>query len=121
MRKTFIALALVAGLCSSAWAQQIDKVSPHLAGLAKNETKSPKGGGSVTALATLAIPCDAGTFFGRHGGRLIDSIGRIYIVDIPLRAVAPLADNDTLGRLEAERMPRPAMDVTPGQVNATGI
>ena len=121
MRKTFIALALVAGLCSSAWAQQIDKVSPHLAGLAKNETKNPKGGGSVTALATLAIPCDAGTFFQRHGGRLIDSIGRIYIVDIPLRAVAPLADNDTLGRLEAERMPRPAMDVTPGQVNATGI
>lgn len=75
----------------------------------------------VNVLSTLAMSCDASAFFERHHCRLIDSIGRIYIVNIPLDEVAPLSHNDTVERLEAERMPCPAMDVTPQQVNATGI
>ena len=126
MKRLFISLLFVTALCSSAWAQRSEKVSPYLAGLAFKDTSTLKATSSLTssslpALATLATPCDAASFFQRNGCRLIDSIGRIYIVDIRLDRVIPLADNDTIERLEAERMPHPTMDVTPGQVNATDI
>lgn len=99
------------------------KVSPHLAALvarhaASDAAKPPKG---VDALVSLALPCDASAFFARHGCRLIDRVGRVYIVNIPLQKVAALSYNDTVGRIEAERMPRPAMDVTPQQVNASAV
>jgi hypothetical protein len=48
-------------------------------------------------------------------------VGRVFIVDIPLDRVAVLSFNDTIERIEAERMPHLAMDVTPQQVNATGV
>ena len=96
------------------------KVSAHLQEMvAHSATKD--GHKSVSTLATLAIPCDAPAFFERHGCRMIDSIGRIYIVSIPLGEVVALSNNDTIERLEAERMPRPQMDVTPQQVNAMGV
>ena len=96
------------------------KVSAHLQEMvAHSATKD--GHKSVSTLATLAIPCDAPAFFERHGCRMIDSIGRIYIVSIPLGEVAALSNNDTIERIEAESMPRPQMDVTPQQVNATGL
>ena len=103
------------------------KVSSHLVAM---ETRFSEKGQSesgvvktqtVNALVTLARPCDAAAFFVAHGCRLIDNVGRIYIVDIPLNNVAELSNNDTIERIEAERMPRPVMDVTPQQVNATGI
>ncbi|MCR4825438.1 MAG: hypothetical protein K5882_00605 [Bacteroidales bacterium] len=101
------------------------KVSRHLATMVANcsdgtatEAKSSR---SVNALVSLTVPCDAPAFFDRHGCRLIDRVGRIYIVDVPLARVAELSQNDTIERVEAERMPRPAMEVTPQQVNATGI
>ena len=96
------------------------KVSAHLREMvAHSATKD--GHKSVSTLATLAIPCDAPAFFERHGCRMIDSVGRIYIVSIPIDEVTSLSNNDTVERLEAERMPRPQMDVTPQQVNATGL
>ena len=96
------------------------KVSMHLQEMvALAATKD--GYKSVSTLTTLAIPCDAPAFFERHGCRMIDSVGHIYIVSIPLGEVAALSNNDTIERLEAERMPRPQMDVTPQQVNATGL
>ncbi len=101
------------------------KVSRHLATMVANcsdgtatDAKSPR---SVNALVALTVPCDAPAFFERHGCRLIDRVGRIYIVDVPLARVGELSQNDTVERVEAERMPRPAMEVTPQQVNATGI
>ena len=96
------------------------KVSVHLQEMvAHSSTKD--GHKSISTLATLSISCDAPAFFERYGCRVIDSIGRIYIVSIPLGEVALLSNNDTVERLEAERMPRPQMDVTPQQVNATGL
>lgn len=99
------------------------KVSAHLQEMTLRQ--APKDGAavgkSVSVLATLAVDCDVAAFFGRHSCRLIDSVGHIYIVSIPLAEVAALSNNDTVERLEAERMPRPTMDVTPGQVNATAL
>lgn len=112
------------------------KVSAHLKAMAerqevKDGTASVR---SVNALATLAVGCDAGAFFERHGCMVIDSVGRIYVVSLPLGEVAALSYNDTVERLEAERMPRPAsateveptsllepMDVTPQKVNALPV
>ena len=102
-----------------------NKVSAHLqemvATQAIKQSDNQAISKSVSTLATLSIPCDAPSFFERHGCRMIDSIGRIYIVSIPLGEVVALSNNDTVERLEAERMPRPQMDVTPQQVNATGL
>lgn len=96
------------------------KVSAHLTEMVVNmATKDSHK--SVNALATLSIACDAPAFFERHGCRLIDNVGRIYIVSIPLCEISPLSNNDTIERIEAERMPQPSMDVTPQQVNATSV
>ncbi len=84
----------------------------------KGGTVAPK---NVKALVSLTQTCDAHTFFARHGCRLIDNVGRVFIVDIPLDRVISLSFNDTIERIEAERMPHLAMDVTPQQVNATGV
>ena len=126
MKKTIIsAAAILVGFLigTSVSAQnQVNnsKLSAHLQKMvARSATKD--GHKSVSTLATLSIPCDATAFFEQHGCRMIDSIGRIYIVSIPLSEVVALSNNDTIERLEAERMPRPQMDVTPQQVNATGL
>lgn len=112
-------------LCEAQTTTVNSKVSTHLATMvahcsdgAATDAKSTR---SVNALVSLTTPCDAPAFFNRHGCRLMDRVGRIYIVDIPLDGVMVLAQNDTIERIEAERMPRLAMDVTPQQVNATGI
>ncbi len=125
MKRTILYLVvLTMGILSdSAFAQTTvnsGKVSAHLQEMVAH-TATKDGQKSVSTLATLVIPCDAPAFFERHGCRMIDSIGRIYIVNIPLGEVAALSNNDTVERLEAERMPRPQMDVTPQQVNATGL
>ena len=96
------------------------KVSAHLQEMAAHSA-TKDGHKNVSTLVTLSIACDAPAFFERHGCRMIDSVGRIYIVSIPLGDVADLSNNDTIERIEAERMPRPQMDVTPQQVNATGL
>ena len=96
------------------------KVSAHLQEMVVHSA-TKDGHKSVSTLATLSIACDAPAFFERHGCRMIDSVGRIFIVSVPLGEVAALSNNDTVERLEAERMPHPQMDVTPQQVNATGI
>lgn len=121
-----MAVMLTAGTAAKGQVVGINtgKVSAHLQEMTLRQ--APKdgaavGGKSVSVLATLAVDCDAVAFFGRHSCRLIDSVGHIYIVSIPLAEVAALSNNDTVERLEAERMPRPTMDVTPGQVNATAL
>lgn len=120
-------LFLMTAICVCGYAQRTavpSKVSTHLATMvakipdAVADARTPR---SVNALVSLTTSCDASAFFDRHSCRLIDKVGRIYIVDIPLDAVMVLAQNDTIERIEAERMPRPAMEVTPQQVNATGI
>ena len=91
-RIAFVVFALL--LLRGVSAQQTptcSKVSRYLATMVANcsdgtatEAKSPR---SVNALVALAVPCDAPAFFDRHGCRLIDRVGRIYIVDIPLAKV----------------------------------
>ena len=125
MKKVFTLVAVMS-IWLTAYSQDtvnVHKVSAHLRELVVSQ--SVKDGGnkpkSVSALSTLSLSCDAPAFFERHGCRLIDSVGHIYIVSIPIGEVAALSNNDTIERIEAERMPRPMMDVTPQQVNAMDV
>lgn len=120
-KATLILMAFLIGITASA--QNLinkSKVSTYLTEMVVN-TAAKDSHRSVNALATLSIACDAPAFFERHGCRLIDNVERIYIVSIPLNEVGPLSNNDTIERIEAERMPQPLMDVTPQQINATGV
>lgn len=129
MKKTiFIILLTVCYVCCSAQKPVNNtKVSQYLASLTANYSDSNNDKAEaiksqkVKALVTLTISCNANRFFNNHHCQLIDNIGRIYIVNIPLTEVADLSYNDTIERIEAERMPHPVMDVTPQQVNATDI
>ena len=121
LKETLILMAFLIGTTASA--QNLinkSKVSAHLQEMVVN-TATKDSHKSVSALTTLSVACDVPAFFERHGCRLIDNVGRIYIVSIPLNKVAALSNNDTIERIEAERMPSPQMDVTPQQVNATGL
>ena len=123
MKKTAFTLLLMA-TCLLGFAQYTGnsaKTSPYLASLMQQFGTKATPIKNVKALVTLAESCHAPAFFQSHGIRLIDSIGRIYIVDLPLAVVAELSCNDTIERMEAERMPQPALDVTPQQVDATGV
>ena len=73
------------------------------------------------ALMSFTDAQQRSAFLGSYGVEVIDSIGRVYIVNIPLSSIAPLSLDERVERIEAEPMPRPAMDVTPGQVNANAI
>lgn len=120
-KANLILMAFLIGITASA--QNLinkSKVSTYLTEMVVN-TAAKDSHRSVNALATLSIACDAPAFFERHGCRLIDNVERIYIVSIPLNEVGPLSNNDTIERIEAERMPQPLMDVTPQQINATGV
>lgn len=128
MKKSFLFLAIFFSILSSFAQNSLNnrKVSSHLVNLVNRHTgakgvSGDKTSESVAALVSFAIPCDAEKFFSGHNCRLIDQVGRIYIARIPLAEVVSLSNNDTIERIEAERMPRPAMDVTPNQVNASAV
>ncbi len=69
----------------------------------------------------LLMKCDgdASSVLSRHGGTLLATIGEVLVADVPIARIETLASEACVQRLEAERMPRPEMRVTPGYVNAT--
>ena len=73
------------------------------------------------ALLTFQDSGQSPALLETYGCRVIDRVGRIYIVDIPVTSVAALSMDSRIERIEAERMPQPAMDVTPGQIDATRV
>ena len=115
------------------------KLSGHLANLVRQHPQaslqhSPKGresdsspleksgeAHSILALMKLNDGGDINRVVGRNNVQLVDSIGAIYIIRIPLQAVGRLSNDADVMRIEAERMPHYAMDTTPAQVNATDI
>ena len=122
MTKKILPLLLLASLPTMA--QDYSKLSGHLTRLLQQtETARSRGAqaGKVLTLMTTADGSSATALAADYGCRVVDSIGRIYIVDVPLSQVAALTADRRVERIEAERMPHPAMEVTPGQVNATRV
>ena len=75
----------------------------------------------LMALMSLSEPSLRSGFLADYGIEVVDSIGRVYIVNAPLSSISKLSLDERVERIEAESMPRPAMDVTPVQVNASNI
>ena len=122
MKRIGLFLCLIIAITSILSAQNVidaKKMSKHL--LEITSCKDVKTNRNIKVLVSLNVQCDANSFFANHNCKVIDSIGRIYIVNIPLNKVGELSLNDTIQRLEAERMPKPAMNVTPQQVNASNV
>ena len=95
--------------------------APSRLRLLSTNTQHPSPNTRLMALMSFTDAQQRSAFLGSYGVEVIDSIGRVYIVNIPLSSIAPLSLDARVERIEAEPMPRPAMDVTPGQVNANAI
>ena len=106
-------------------AQDFQKLSPHLATLVRHHEEVPQDislqNRSVLTLMTTTNGYSATTIAADYGCHMVDSVGRVFIMDIPLCQIASMSKDRRVERIEAEPMPRPAMDVTPGQVNATPV
>lgn len=86
-----------------------------------NASGSSRGSNRVMALVALNEDCDVEDVFERYGCVPEDKVGRVYIVWIPLNRLASMSLDDAVERIEAERMPRNAMDVSHGYVNSSDV
>ncbi len=57
----------------------------------------------------------------RHGGRWLDQVGTIAIVRMPADRVSNLARESSVLHIEANPLPRPVMDTTPGAIHADQV
>ncbi len=103
MKRIGLFLCLIIAITSILSAQNVidaKKMSKHL--LEITSCKDVKTNRNIKVLVSLNVQCDANSFFANHNCKVIDSIGRIYIVNIPLNKVGELSLNDTIQRLEAD-------------------
>lgn len=127
MKKLTIYVILSLAVLSMSAQQHINshKVSRGILDLCKRDMVSKSAIGQqdhrFLALLTFVEPSQSPDVLSAYGCRVIDHVGRIHIVEIPVSMVAALSYDPRIERIEAERMPRPAMDVTPGQINATQV
>lgn len=75
----------------------------------------------VLALVKLADTEQDDAVFAEYDCKVAEQVGRIYIVNIPWGRLAALSVDQRVIRIEAERMPRPAMDKTHGYINSTDV
>ena len=97
----------------------ITKLSPMLKSRVQNSVKPDDS--RVLTLLAFNDSHRSSAMLADYGCRVVDSIGHIYIVDMPTSMISTIAADERVRRIEAEPMPHPAMDVTPGQVNATMV
>lgn len=126
-----ICLLLFCSVCIHAQTNQMGypdytKLSPHLQKIIQTQqtAKEQQAATPRTVLALMSFDsaADVSATIADHGCRMVDSIGRIYIVEIPLTTVASLSRDERVARIEAEPMPSmQGMDVTPGQIDATPV
>ena len=112
--------------CSlTAMGQNYRKMSPHLATLVQphegTSSETVKQNRQVLTLMTVTKGSTATSIATDYGCQVVDSVGRIYIVEIPVSKMVYMSMDDRVERLEAEPMPHPAMDVTPSQIDATPV
>lgn len=105
------------------------KLSSHLINIVNRDMNSAakRAPGSniknsyILALVTTNDTTNSDEVFEEYGCKISDKLDRIYIVNIPIDQLAPLSLDYRIERIEAERMPKPAMDTTPWHINATNI
>ncbi len=128
-KKMKILLLLALFVCNGIFAQapaDYHKMSQHLVSLFNqyqadrhHQMTSPPHS-SVSVLMALTNG-EMQQVARQYGLEVIDSVGRIYIVNVTYNTLGTLSKDSRVERIEAEPMVRQAMDVTPGQVNATPV
>lgn len=124
MKKRLYILVLLLGvLCAQLSARDLSKMTSWLAGKAVNspqKVKMANGDSKMHRLyvLTLVKTTDGETTLRRHGCAIVDNIGESYIAFVPAEKINVLSDEKTIVRMEANEMPKPLMDQTPGIVNA---
>ncbi len=99
------------------------KLSPWLRSQVIQENSDPVRRGAavdrqIEVLVKLAADADETRLFSRYDAELLQRIGQVLIVRLPILQVAALAADEQVVRVEAERMPRPLLDMMPGQIGA---
>ncbi len=74
---------------------------------------------SVTTLVKFYQDGCASPVSESYGCQLIDSIGQIYFVRVPIDKLGPLSLDSRVMRIDAHEMPKPAMDEVPIRVGAS--
>lgn len=128
MKKLLFVVAMFAFYSVSMAQVDYSKLSSHLATMlcSKNNDLPKRALGTasqsyVLALVALTDSNRDVSVFEEYACQLVDSIGRIYIVNIPIDSILPLSTDSRIKRIEAERMPRIAVDDTKDYINATDI
>ena len=104
-----IALLMGTHLCHAQQPAPLAKLSPSLKRVATRQ-QAPLSDQRILTLLTFSHRDQSSALLAGYGCRVVDSIGRIFIVDVPCRKLPALSADQRIERIEAEPMPRPAMD-----------
>ena len=127
MKKRCISLALILLLSAASMLAQNHngKLSPYLQqAVTANTTLNRHAAATdeyVSVLAKLTEQADEQALAARYGFEVTNRIGRVLIISIPLANIPAMAEDAAVVRIEAERAPRPMMDVVPGQIQADKV
>ena len=123
-----VSLTVLLSVVTSVYGQPLpDKLSPYLQQVTTPVTRqraasehmvAPLPQQTVTILAKLAEDADEQGLATRYDFEVRNRIGRILIIDIPLGNIRSMAADQQVVRLEAERAPRPMMELVPSQIGA---
>lgn len=115
-------------LCSQVvYAQQAynpQKLSGYLRNLIAEQNVAQARGqdhdtNTVCTLMKLNANGDVNQVASIHKCQVLDSIGRIYFVLVPVCQLSSLSMEDCMQRIEAHEMPKPTMDEIPEKIGAT--
>ncbi len=100
------------------------KMSKYLVNLTHIQTSAKARGTAIyqqptiSALMKMSGNYDVKDITRSHDCYLLDSIGDIYIINIPINQLIELANDVRVERIEAHEMPIPTMDETPQRLGA---
>ena len=122
MKKRFITIAVAMLLSSASMFAQGNtaKLSPYLQQVIQEQASVRRAAANtpVTVLAKLADGADEQALAAQYDFEVLNRIGRILIIRIPFGNITAMSEDAAVVRIEAERAPRPMMELVPGQVKA---
>ena len=129
MKRILLSIAAIFAVYTVSIAQvDYSKLSSHLAGMLRTESgvlpKRLPGTATESSLLVFVALTNGEqdeSVFDEYACKVVDRIGRVYIVNIPMSSVPPLTLDARIERIEAERMPRIAVDDTKEYINVTDI
>jgi subtilisin family serine protease len=132
MKKRGISLALTLLLSAASMFSQSysSKVSPYLRQVtaeqaaeeqATNRHARATANQYVTVLTKLTDDADEQALAAQYDFEVLNRIGSVLIVRLPQTNIQSMAADDQVLRIEAERAPRPMLDVVPQQIQANKL